>query len=503
MSKQDRYGYGYGYGDYGRAYYRGRRRPRSPFGDIKLASLGKLYADVPVDAVTKAMEGLNLQYKENRDAQDKYQAALANAQVMAGDDPEKQRMIKDIQGRVDQFVQDTGGAYEKGDDFIRGIAKDVVASPWLAQAMQNKIKFDEDQKLLDQMRMEGLAPMYLADPNFTTMGPEGQNRQYTSFISSEVNRRPALEAFFKNLEANKSVTYNNMLDVFTSQGVSQNRIDQVVAGALPLLQETKEYRQSLENEKQRAQFEGRPFDQTAFNKNWLNQLEQVGREFVYNQQDVNFNRSATRGTTSGGPGGGGGDPWESFGNQMIGAREGDSWMFGDSSSTNDRFEYYSDNTKYDQDTAEEKPRMQKLLGNVIDLTDAKGKFFSSGKFYDSPGNQTYNARSTGNMYSIPIAVDFSKNTGYGANSGEIAKAIKEKLNLTWNASDQEGYANQLPHVGRTGGISSPFGSMGADNTWTRNYKNMEPKSLQVGNYTIRYLDPKDPGDSPIVVENGT
>ena len=43
---------------------------------------------------------------------------------------------------------------------------------------------------------------------------------------------------------------------------------------------------------------------------------------------------------------------------MIGAREGDSWMFGDSSSTNDRFEYYSDNTKYDQDTAEGKPRMQ-------------------------------------------------------------------------------------------------------------------------------------------------
>ena len=103
------------------------------------------------------------------------------------------------------------------------------------------------------------------------------------------------------------------------------------------------------------------------------------------------------------------------------------------------------------------------------------------------------------MYSIPIAVDFSKNTGYGANSGEIAKAFKEKLNLTWNASDQEGYANQLL-IGRTGGISSPFGSMGADNTWTRNFKNMEPKSLQVGNYTIRYLDPKDPGDSPIVVE---
>jgi len=500
MSQQDRYGYGYGYGDYGRAYYRGRRRPRSPFGDIKLAALGKMYADVPVDAVTKAMEGLNTNYKENRDMLDKYKSALAQAKVMAGDEPEKQRIIKDIQSRVDSFIEDTGGAFETGDDFIRGVANDVISNPWLAQSITNKEKFDEDQKMLDQMRMQGLAPLYLADENFTTMGPEGQNRQYTSYIGSEVNRRTAIEPFFKNLKANKSVTYNNMLDVFTTQGVSQDRIDQVVAGALPLLQETKEYRQSLENEKARAANQGIPFNEEAFNKGWLNQLEQVGREFVYNQNDMNLNRSATRGTTNGGLGGGGGDPWESFGNQMIGAKEGDAWMIGDSSGTDDVFKYYSDNTKYDQDTSENEPRMQKLLGNVIDLTDAKGKFFSSGKFYDSPGNQTYNARSTGNMYSIPIAVDFSKNTGYGTNSGEIAKAFKDKLNLTWNASDQEGYANQLPHVGRTGGIASPFGSMGADNTWTRNYKNMEPKSLQVGNYSIRYLEPKDPGDSPIVVE---
>ena len=128
MSQQDRYGYGYGYGDYGRAYYRGRRRPRSPFGDIKLAALGKMYADVPVDAVTKAMEGLNLNYKENRDMLDKYKSALAQAKVMAGDEPEKQRIIKDIQSRVDSFVEDTGGAFETGDDFIRGVANDVISN---------------------------------------------------------------------------------------------------------------------------------------------------------------------------------------------------------------------------------------------------------------------------------------------------------------------------------------------------------------------------------------
>lgn len=499
MSQQDRYGYGYGYGDYGRAYYRGRRRPRSPFGDMKLAALGKMYADVPVDAVTKAMEGLNLNYKENRDMLDKYKSALAQAKVMAGDEPEKQRIIKDIQSRVDSFVEDTGGAFETGDDFIRGVANDVISNPWLAQSITNREKFDEDQKMLDQMRMQGLAPMYLADPNFTTMGPEGQNRQYTSYIGSEVNRRPALESFFKNLKANKKVDYNNLLDVFTSQGVSQGRVDQVVAGALPLLQETKEYRQSLENERERAAYQGIPFDQEAFDKNWMNQLEQVGREFVYNQNDMNLNRSASRFTSGDNLNNLQTTSVEDFGAGMIGGVERDALIFGNTSKyTNDQFSFYSENTKNDRTFNQESPTQQRLLGNVIDLTDAEGNLFSGqrGEFYNKPSNKTYNARRTGNVYSVPVIVDFNKNGVYGNNSAAIAKAFKDQLGLTWNPDDQEDNAGQLPHSGDTGGFALPGRS---SNRFDRNFTSFEPRTMQVGNYSISYMMPKE-GGSPIVVE---
>jgi len=499
MSQQDRYGYGYGYGDYGRAYYRGRRRPRSPFGDIKLAALGKMYADVPVDAVTKAMEGLNTNYKENRDMLDKYKSALAQAKVMAGDEPEKQRIINDIQSRVDSFIEDTGGAFETGDDFIRGVANDVISNPWLAQSITNREKFDEDQKLLDQMRMQGLAPMYLADENFTTMGPEGQNRQYTSFISSEVNRRPALEAFFKNLKANKRADYNNLLDVFTSQGISDKRIDQVVEGALPLLQETKEYRQSLENERERAAYQGIPFDQTAFNKNWLKQLEQVGREFVFNQNDMNLNRSASRFTSGDGNQGVDTTTVEDFGAGMIGGVERDALIFGNTSKyTNDQFSFYSENTKKDPFMIDQDPTQQRLLGNVIDLTDATGNLFSGqrGEFHNRPSNQTFNARRTGNVYSVPVIVDFNKNGVYGTNSAAIAKAFEDQLGLTWNPDDQADNAGQLPHSGATGGFALPGRS---NNRFDRNFTSFEPRSMQLGNYTINYMMPKE-GGSPIVVE---
>jgi hypothetical protein len=296
--RQDRYGYGYGYGDYGRAYYRGRRRPRSPFGDIKLASLGKMYADVPVDAVTKAMEGLNLQYKENRDAQDKYQAALANAQVMAGDDPEKQRLIKEIQGRVDQFVQDTGGAYEKGDDFVRGLARDVVANPWLAQAIQNRTKFDEDQKTIDKMRVEGLAPLYYAPENFTTMGLDGSPQQYSSYIGSQVNRKPLLESYFENLKSERVDLIDEMMNITTVQGVSPERINakvnSIVNETFDLLSNTKEYQQDLENEKARVKNQGGTWDdamQTQYDNRWKQQLNEVGQEFAYRQVSENPNRA--------------------------------------------------------------------------------------------------------------------------------------------------------------------------------------------------------------------
>ena len=504
MSQQDRYGYGNGRGDYGRSYYRGRRRPRSPFGDIKLASLGKLYADVPVDAVTKAMEGLNLQYKGNRDAQDKYQAALANAQVMVGDDPEKQRMIKDIQGQVDQFVENTGGAYEKGDDFVRGLAKDVVASPWLAQAIQNKNKFDEDQKSLDQMRIKGLAPLYYSPENFTTMGMDGSPQQYQSYIGSQVNRKPALEAFFKNLKADRKDTYNKLFDVFTTSGISQDRVNEVIKGAMPSLMETKEYRQSLENAQAEAQYSGASFDKNMFDAQWAQQLQEVGNEFVYSDDRVNLNRSLRNSMLTAGNDD---DPntiqktsVENFGAGMIGGVERDALMFGNTSKyTNDQFSFYSENTKYDPKFNQEGPTQQRLIGTVIDLTDAEGNFFSGqrGEFYNKTSNKTYNARRTGNVYSVPVIVNFNKNGVYGNNQGAITKAFKDQLNLEWNPEDQADNAGQLPHSGATGGFALPGRS---SNRFDRNYTGFEPRQMQVGNYTISYLMPADEGESPIVVE---
>jgi hypothetical protein len=475
-------------GYYGpREYYRGRRRRRSPFDDMNLASLGKLYTDVPVTAVQTAMEGLNTEYRRVADYKDNLEEALASAQVMEGDSIEKQNLIKGLQDQINTFVEDTGGAFERGDQFVRGLAKDVSKNPWLYQAIDNKKKFDEDQKVLDEMRVQGLAPIYYSDPNFTTMGADGTPQTYQSYIGSTVDRRPALESFFKNLKANKGYKINQFFDVLTSQDVSQPRIDAIVNSVFDDLTRTKEYQQSLENAQAQAQFSGQPFDKTAFDDVWKSQLQNVGNEFVYNQEGINLNTSYRnalmeanqQGMTL---------PTD-FGTQQIegdmrGAFEGQgesNLEFGFA----DRIEYYSSADALNNNIKQEEPRLIQLPGKVIDLTDAKGNLFTGGRFEDKPADQSYLARRTGRAQLVPVVADMSAGA-FGLKANDIAEALKAE-GLEWNAKTQEDYANQLPYSGQAGGFA------GGTNKLERSLEGFIPKSINVNGQEVLYLQMEDSG----------
>ena len=178
---------------------------------------------------------------------------------------------------------------------------------------------------------------------------------------------------------------------------------------------------------------------------------------------------------------------EDFGSGMIGALEKDT-------ASDDPFSFYSENTKYDPTFNQDAPTQQRLMGNVISLIQAEGNMFTGGRFVNKPSNETFNARRTGNVYSIPVIVDFNKNGVYGNNQSAIQKAFKDQLNLEWNPEEQSKLGGELPHEGKVGG----FGP--GNNRFSRNYTGFEPRTMQVGNYTINYLMPEDENDSPIVVE---
>ena len=449
-------------GYYGpREYYRGRRRRRSPFDDMNLASLGKLYTDVPVTAVQTAMEGLNKEYRRVADYKDSLQEALAAAQVMEGDSIEKQNLIKGLQDQIDTFVQDTGGAFEKGDQFVRGLAKDVSKNPWLYQAIDNKKKFDEDQKALDEMRIKGLAPLYYAPENFTTMGADGTPQAYQSYIGSKVDRRSVLENFFNNIKPDRQDIIDDFLNITTVQ-TTEPRVQEVIGEAFDILKGTKEYQQSLENAKAEANFTGQPFDQAAFDNQWKNDLRQVGAEFSYTQtaKDPNralfnagFNQETTTPPTS----------LTTVQPQMstyIRGRDLDSINNILGMSTGDNYRFFAEKLVKNPTMQNLDPSGQRIItagktftGPVIDMTDSRDdQGGGEGIFKLSPSSAGYNATPTGEFITVPIIVG-DNNVFYKGLEEEIRTALKNQdETYNWTMSTQKGFAGELPYAGAISGI---------------------------------------------------
>lgn len=452
-------------GYYGpREYYRGRRRRRSPFDDMNLASLGKLYTDVPVTAVQTAMEGLNTEYRRVADYKDNLEEALASAQVMEGDSIEKQNLIKGLQNQINTFVEDTGGAFERGDQFVRGLAKDVSKNPWLYQAIDNKKKFDEDQKALDEMRIKGLAPIYLSDPDFTTMGADGAPQAYQSYIGSRVDRRPVLETFFNNIKADRQDIVDDFLNI-TSVQTTEGRVQEVIGEAFDILKGTKEYQQSLENAKAEANFSGQPFDQVAFDNQWKSDLGQVGAEFAYTQtaRDPNralFNAGFNQGTTTSSPGITSVQPQQPAPMSGIDSDvllNNPLGLGGD-----DRYKFFPEQRIKNQSYENKDSNGQRIItvgrtfsGPIIDMTDERdNQGGSEGQFKLGPSGAGYNATPTGEFITVPIVVG-DNNVFYKGLEEEIRNALIAKdSTYNWTMSTQKDFGGELPYAGNISGVGT-------------------------------------------------
>ena len=480
------YDQGYGYGG-DRDYYRSRRRHRNPFTDSNLAALGKRYADIPVDAVTKAITGLKENYYRNRDLSDKYDQAVAQMMVMEGDQGTKDELVKQLKSDIDAFAE-SGDAWETGDDFIRQKAKQITGNPEIWQMMKNREIFDEKKELFDKMTAEGKAPMYFDNPNFQTINPDGTLNTYDAYVGSQIERRPVLEDYFTNLEANQTWQTNQFMDVFTSKGVTPERILDVVSTALPQLQNTQEYKQDLANTKAQYKYAGRPWteqDQLAYDQRWVSDLASVGKEFVWNQTNANLNTSSSRGTSGGTSAG---DPYTNpYNFKYEGGQTGHvDW----DPLNNDNFNiYHVGGTKNTQDYDVTTIKPMSFNGNVMDIRKNK---VNENKILNQPGTEIYNAQFTGDARIYQVVMDPATD-GLFLNEEMINKAFKDSgLGLKYNSHGQKKYANELPFTGDTGAAIWDGGRWGDADS------DLVPETLTVGNHTLKYIVK---GNKPIFLKN--
>ena len=487
---------------YQREYYRGRRERRNPFGDMNLAQLGKVYADIPIDAMQTAMTDLNNEYIRNRDLQDKYESALASAEVMAGDDVKKQQYIQSLRDKIDQFTQDTDGAYETGDSFVRGLARDVGNNEWLYKAMQNKKKFDEGEAAYKEDMRKGLNPQYFKPENFTTAGMDADGNStlndYDYYIGKGVDMDPTMQTFFADLKANKSTYIDELMNITTNTGVSSDRVNEVVEKGFQGLKQTDAYQQDLQNRRAQAQYTGVPFDEAAYDAQRKQEFAAVGERFVYNQIDRNPNRAlfnaqlaAKRKAAT--TGGGNTTEWRS--NLTAGMRSGKDKdaLFSDSFSWN--VQKSSTNPTY-RDAA---PVMRKFDGNIVVLgNDRKsGKRMKAGSYDD-----TFNTMSTGELVVTPFVV--GHNPQYNAELINQAFAAKG-LDFKYNVARQNEFKDEMPYDGKISGVIGIGGGRWGDvenftpQTLTLNYgKSADGTKDIIG--TAQYII-KD--GEPIFVESRT
>lgn len=432
---------------YQREYYRGRRERRNPFGDQNLAQLGKVYADIPIDAMQTAMTDLNEEYIRNRDLQDKYESALASAEVMAGDDVKKQQYIQSLRDKVDQFTQDTDGAYETGDNFVRGLAKDVGNNEWLYKAMQNKQKFDEGEAAYKEDMRRGLNPQYFKPENFTTAGMDADGKStlndYDYYIGKGVDMDPTMQTFFADLKANKSTYIDDLMNITTNTGVSSERVQQVVEEGFQGLKQTDAYQQDLQNRRAQAQYTGVPFDEAAYDAQRKQEFAAVGERFAYNQIDKNPNRAlfnaqlaARRKATT--TGSGNTTQWRAGGSGMRQQMEDETF--------NDNFSINVQKSSTNPTYRDTEARQRKFDGNIVVL----GNDRSSGKRLKSTSySQSFNTMGTGELVVTPFVV--GHNPGYNADI--INKAFADKgLDFKYNVARQNEFKDEMPYDGKISGV---------------------------------------------------
>ena len=457
---------------YQREYYRGRRERRNPFGDINLAQLGKVYADIPIDAMQTAMTDLNNEYIRNRDLQDKYESALASAEVMAGDDVKKQQYIQSLRDKVDQFTQDTDGAYETGDSFVRGLAKDVGNNEWLYKAMQNKQKFDEGEAAYKEDMRKGLNPQYFKPENFTTAGMDADGNStlndYDYYIGKGVDMDPTMQTFFADLKANKSTYIDELMNITTNTGVSSDRVNEVVDKGFQGLKQTDAYQQDLQNKRAQAQYTGVPFDEAAYDAQRKQEFAAVGERFVYNQIDRNPNRALfnaqlaakRKAATTGGNT----TQWRAGSSGMRQQMEDET--FG-----NDNFSVNVQKSSTNPTYRDTEARMRKFDGNIVVL----GNDRKSGKRLKSDSySESFNTMGTGELVVTPFVV--GHNPGYNADI--INKAFADKgLDFKYNVARQNEFKDEMPYDGKISGVVGFGGGRWGD------VENFVPQELTL-NYGI-------------------
>lgn len=134
---------------------------RNYFGPARFARVGKLFQDLPLEALDKSVTGLNDAYSANLEKFNAIEAAISAVKSSDDDAYVKQEKIKNLQDRIANFAKTDG--FENADRFAGKLAAEVIADQDLQTIAENYKLQQEDQAIARQLQAQGITPIDARD----------------------------------------------------------------------------------------------------------------------------------------------------------------------------------------------------------------------------------------------------------------------------------------------------------------------------------------------------
>ena len=128
--------------------------PRNYFGTPQFAKVGKLFQDLPLEALEKSMTGLNTAYSTNLKDLTATKALMSQIETSKEDRHIKDRKLEELQKKIDDFSQNEG--LENADMFSSLMATEFLADKDLNHIKKNYTEQEKDKAIYDQLRAQGI-----------------------------------------------------------------------------------------------------------------------------------------------------------------------------------------------------------------------------------------------------------------------------------------------------------------------------------------------------------
>ncbi|MDC6350705.1 hypothetical protein PP178_04010 [Zeaxanthinibacter sp. PT1] len=228
---------------------------RNYFGAPKFAQVGKLFQDLPMEAIQTTAEGFNQMYETNLADINKLQAAMAAIEVSEEDDHWKQDKIAKLQEQIDQVA--AGDGLENAAAFVGRATADLLNDKDLKHLQRTHAKRQKDGEIRDTLRAQGFTPIdarnILNGENFQSISlDENGNKVYNEYQTGYMKAGEydkVKSSLFDHMPERGGTFYapgpNGSMKEITTTGIAEVDVKNYADAAMDRYRSTDTYRTEL------------------------------------------------------------------------------------------------------------------------------------------------------------------------------------------------------------------------------------------------------------------